>query len=102
MDDKTDDTSVQTRDPTTEYYCVIGPSVTQNHPIKRSWKTSQEDAVKHAEKLIRNSFDGQRSKVAKLLVVKVVEVVELTGPPITRRSIFSIEPTLRVAPMRSR
>ncbi len=68
------------------WYCVIGPSVTQNHPIKRTWKNDQEAAATHAEKLINNSFDGTRNKVKRLLVVKVVEVIEVAGPPITRRT----------------
>jgi hypothetical protein len=68
------------------WFCVIGPNVVQSHPIKRSWKNSQEEAVAHAERLIRNSFDGSKAKVQKLLVVKVVEVVEIEGPPITKRT----------------
>jgi len=68
------------------WYCVIGPNVTQAHPIKRSWKNNLDDAVAHAERLIRNSFDGTKVKTQKLLVVKVMEVIEVEGPPLTRRS----------------
>jgi len=68
------------------WYCVIGPSVSQAHPIRRSWKTTQEEAALHAEQLISNSFDGSKSRVKKLLVVKVVEVIEVEGPPLVRRT----------------
>lgn len=89
-----DEKNVTHRSPLTEgeagWYCVIGPNVTQNHPIKRSWKTDQEAAAKHAEKLITDSFDGHRTKTKRLLVVKVVEVIEIAGPPITRRTASAI------------
>lgn len=65
-------------------FCVIGPSV--NSSIGRTWKATKEEASAHAEKLIRNSFDGSRSKIQRLLVVQVVEVIEVAGPPITRRT----------------
>lgn len=83
-------TEVKSREPTAEvgstgWYCVIGPNVMQNHPITRTWKKEQESAAKHAEKLINDSFDGSRTRVKRLLVVKVVEVIEVSGPPISRR-----------------
>lgn len=94
MNDKTSEvTSRPPADSEAGWFCVIGPNVTQNHPIQRSWKTDQESAAKHAEKLITNSVDGRGSaKTRRLLVVKVVEVVEIAGPPITRRTASAITP----------
>lgn len=70
-----------------EYFCVIGVSVTENHPIKRSWKKTHEAAAKHAEKLINDSFTGTTHRTKKLLVVKVVEVIEVPTPSLRRRAV---------------
>ncbi len=69
-----------------EFFCVIGSSVTENHPIRRSWKKTAEEAAAHAEKLINDSFNGRACTTKKLLVVKVVQVVEVEPKPTIRRS----------------
>lgn len=86
MDDKSN--AVMSGEPANAagHFCVIGVNVTQNHPITRTWKKTQEAAAKHAERLIKNSFDGNTTKTKKLLVVQVVEVIEVAGPPVTRRT----------------
>lgn len=74
-----------------EFFCVIGTSVTENHPIKRTWRKTQEAAARHAEKLIADSQSGSTFRTKKLLVVKVVEVVEVPVPTLTRRKVISGE-----------
>lgn len=93
MNEATEAAAVLSRPPSGDeagWFCVIGPSVTQNHPIKRTWKNDQESAAKHAEKLIKDSYDGRTARTKRLLVVKVVEVIEIDGPPITRRTASQI------------
>lgn len=76
---------------TEEFFCVIGTSVTENHPIKRTWRKTQEAAARHAEKLIADSQNGSTFRTKKLLVVKVVEVVEVPVPTLIRRKVVSGE-----------
>lgn len=65
-------------------FCVIGTTV--NNDFGRTWKRDLETAVAHGKKLIRNSTQANgMPKCRKLLVVQVVEVLEVEGPPIVRR-----------------
>lgn len=64
-------------------FCVIGAVV--NTTFGRTWKKTQEDAVKHAKKLIRNSVVNGRPKTEKLFVVQIVEVVEVPQMEVTSR-----------------
>jgi hypothetical protein len=65
-------------------YCVIAASVA-NGTFGRTWKKTQEDAVKHAKKIIRNSVVNGRPRTEKLFVVQIVEVVEVPQMDITSR-----------------
>jgi hypothetical protein len=66
-------------------FCVIGPVV--NSSFGRTWKRDEEAALKHAKKLIANSYD-RGPKVKKLYVVQVVKVVEVDDkPPMTVRGV---------------
>jgi len=75
------------------WYCVIGPTVNSNNCVPRSWRTTLDSAAAHAERLIKNSHEsGSKGKLQKLLVVKVVEVIEVEGPPLVHRSGKDIRP----------
>lgn len=67
------------------HFCVIAPFV-DGQGVKRTWRATQEEAAKHGIKLIERSCDRNGIKTKRLLVVKVVEVLEV--PPsviVTRR-----------------
>jgi len=65
-----------------EMYFVIGAS---GPHLRRTNCESEEIAVKHAARLLDKSEGGGLKSQDKLLIVKVVKVVERTPPPVDVR-----------------
>lgn len=77
-----------TRNGDTSLFCVIGPTATA--AFGRTWKKDKDDAIKHAQKLIRNKLgNGNSGQELKLFVVQVVAVVETPKASLTVRDISS-------------
>jgi hypothetical protein len=67
-------------------HCVIGETVIPNKNIERTWLETEKDAVGHATRLLRSKELQGDTKTRRLLVVKVVRVVEIEETPVTART----------------
>lgn len=67
-------------------FCVVGAAV--NASQARTWYGHQSEAAQHARDLIGHKNPRSNSQNAKrLYVVKIVEVIEETSPPINNRAV---------------